>query len=257
MKKTSIFVSSFKKNMKRAIIIGASSGMGKEVSVLLLNAGWKIGIGARRTDALQELQAMNPQQVVTAAIDVMAEDAPQRLEQLIADNGGMDLFFLASGIGKQNPNLDSEIELRTVATNGMGFTRMVDTAFNWMASHGGKGQIAVISSIAGVKGLGMAPSYSATKAFQNTYIEALQQLANMRKLDIQFTDIRPGFVKTDLLNDGKNYPLLMNKEAVSRQIFKAIMQQRSVQIIDWRYRILVFFWRLIPRWLWVRLRIRN
>ena len=243
--------------MKRAIIIGASSGMGKEVSVLLLNAGWKIGIGARRTDALQEIQAVNPQQVVTAAIDVMAEDAPQRLEQLIADNGGMDLFFLASGIGKQNPDLDSEIELRTVATNGMGFTRMVDTAFNWMASHGGKGQIAVISSIAGVKGLGMAPSYSATKAFQNTYIEALQQLANMRKLDIQFTDIRPGFVKTDLLNDGKNYPLLMNKEAVSRQIFKAIMQQRSVQIIDWRYRILVFFWRLIPRWLWVKLRIKN
>lgn len=243
--------------MKRAIIIGASSGMGKEVSVLLLNAGWKIGIGARRTDALQEIQAVNPQQVVTAAIDVMAKDAPQRLEQLIADNGGMDLFFLASGIGKQNPDLDSEIELRTVATNGMGFTRMVDTAFNWMASHGGKGQIAVISSIAGVKGLGMAPSYSATKAFQNTYIEALQQLANMRKLDIKFTDIRPGFVKTDLLNDGKNYPLLMSKEAVSRQIFKAIMQQRSVKIIDWRYRILVFFWRLIPRWLWVKLRIKN
>lgn len=243
--------------MKRAIIIGASSGMGKEVSFLLLNTGWKIGIGARRTDALQEIQAVNPQQVVTAAIDVMAEDAPQRLEQLIADNGGMDLFFLASGIGKQNPDLDREIELRTVATNGMGFTRMVDTAFNWMASHGGKGQIAVISSIAGVKGLGMAPSYSATKAFQNTYIEALQQLANMRKLDIKFTDIRPGFVKTDLLNDGKNYPLLMNKEAVSRQIFKAIMQQRSVQIIDWRYRILVFFWRLIPRWLWVKLRIKN
>ena len=139
----------------------------------------------------------------------------------------------------------------------MGFTRMVDTAFNWFASHGGKGQIAVISSIAGVKGLGMAPSYSATKAFQNTYIEALQQLAHMRHLDISFTDIRPGFVKTDLLNDGKNYPLLMSKEIVSRQIFKAIKQQRSVKIIDWRYRILVFFWRLIPRWLWVRLPIKN
>lgn len=243
--------------MKRAIIIGASSGMGKEVSQLLLADGWQIGIGARRMDALQELQTLSPQQVVTAAIDVMSDDAPQRLEQLIASNGGMDLFFLASGIGKQNPNLDSEIELRTVATNGMGFTRMVDTAFNWFATHGGKGQIAVISSIAGVKGLGMAPSYSATKAFQNTYIEALQQLAHMRHLDISFTDIRPGFVKTDLLNDGKNYPLLMNKDFVSRQIVKAIYRKKSVQIIDWRYRILVFFWHLIPRWLWVRLPIKN
>ena len=243
--------------MKRAIIIGASSGMGKEVSKLLLADGWQIGIAARRTEALEELLKTKPEAVVTASIDVMQEDAPQSLEQLITDNGGMNLFFLASGIGKQNPNLDSEIELRTVATNGMGFTRMVDTAFNWFASHGGKGHIAIISSIAGVKGLGMAPSYSATKAFQNTYIEALQQLAHMRHLDITFTDIRPGFVKTDLLNDGKSYPLLMNKEDVSRQIFNAIKQQRNVKIIDRRYGILVFFWRLIPRWLWVRLPIKN
>jgi len=243
--------------MKRAIVIGASSGMGKEVCKLLLADGWQIGIGARRVEALEKLKQMKPEAIVTADIDVMADNALQKLEQLITDNGGMDLFFLASGIGKQNPNLESEIELRTVATNSMGFIRMVDTAFNWFANHGGKGQIAVISSIAGVKGLGMAPSYSATKAFQNTYIEALNQLANMRKLNISFTDIRPGFVKTDLLNDGKNYPLLMSKEKVSLQIFNAIKQQRSVKIIDWRYRILVFFWRLIPRWLWVRLPIKN
>lgn len=243
--------------MKRAVIIGASSGMGKEVSKLLLTDDWQIGVGARRTEALEELQKIKPEAVVTTAIDVMAEDAPQRLEQLIADNGGMDLFFLASGIGKQNPDLDSDIELRTVATNGMGFTRMVDTAFNWFALHGGKGQIAIISSIAGVKGLGMAPSYSATKAFQNTYIEALSQLAHMRHLNISFTDIRPGFVKTDLLNDGKNYPLLMDKTKVAKKIVNAIYRRRSVRIIDWRYRVLVFFWRLIPRWLWVRLSIKN
>ena len=243
--------------MNKAIIIGASSGMGKDVSKLLLADGWQIGIGARRTDALEEIKQIKPEAVVTIAIDVMAEDAPLRLEQLIADNGGMDLFFLASGIGKQNPDLDSEIELRTVATNGMGFTRMVDTSFNWLVAHGGKGQIAVISSIAGVKGLGMAPSYSATKAFQNTYIEALSQLVNMRHLDISFTDIRPGFVKTDLLNDGKNYPLLMDKKKVAQKIVSAIYNKRSVQIIDWRYRILVFFWRLIPRWVWVRLPIKN
>ena len=243
--------------MKKAIIIGASSGLGNEVSKLLLADGWHIGIAARRIDALKELQASNQKQVVTANIDVMDGESPRHLEKLIADNGGMDLFFLTSGIGKQNPGLDENLEIRTVATNAMGFTRMVDTAFNWFATHGGKGQIAVISSIAGVKGLGMAPSYSATKAFQSTYIEALQQLAKMRNLDISFTDIRPGFVKTDLLNDGKSYPLLMNKEDASRQIVKAIYHKKSVQIIDWRYRILVFFWRLIPRWLWVRLPIKN
>ena len=243
--------------MKKVIIIGASSGMGMEVSKLFLEQGCRLGIAARREDRLQAIKQLAPDRVEVMTIDVNDESATYRLRELIDRLGGMDLFFYSSGIGKQNPHLDQEIELRTVATNGMGFTRMVDTAFNWFASHGGKGQIAVISSIAGVKGLGMAPSYSATKAFQNTYIEALQQLAHMRHLDICFTDIRPGFVKTDLLNDGKNYPLLMSKEKVSRQIFKAIKQQRSVKIIDWRYRILVFFWRLIPRWLWVRLPIKN
>ena len=195
--------------MKRAIIIGASSGMGKEVSQLLLADGWHIGIAARRKEALEELRTKKPDAVVTATIDVMSEDAPQRLEQLIADNGGMDLFFLASGIGKQNPHLDQEIELRTAATNGMGFTRMVDTAFNWFASHGGKGQIAVISSIAGVKGLGMAPSYSATKALQATYLEALEQQARQRGLPIHILDIRPGFVDTALLNECEDHRLAL------------------------------------------------
>ena len=82
---------------------------------------------------------------------------------------------------------------------------MVNTAFHYFARQG-KGHIAVISSIAGTKGLGIAPAYSATKRFQNTYIDALEQLAYMQKKKaIHFTDIRPGFVKTDLLNDGKNY----------------------------------------------------
>lgn len=108
--------------MKRAIIIGASSGLGNEVSKLLLEDGWHIGIAARRTEALQELKSLMPKQVVTATIDVMTSDAPRRMEKLIDENGGMDLFFLASGIGKQNAKLESDIELRTVATNGMGFT---------------------------------------------------------------------------------------------------------------------------------------
>lgn len=110
----------------------------------------------------------------------------------------MDLFFLSSGIGSQNPDLKPEIELNTARTNVEGFTRMVTAAFNHFKTQGG-GHIAVISSIAGTKGLGIAPAYSATKRFQNTYIEALAQLSRMQHLNIHFTDIRPGFVATDLL----------------------------------------------------------
>ena len=115
----------------------------------------------------------------------------------------------------------------------------------------------MISSIAGTKGLGAAPSYSATKAFQNVYIQSLEQQANMRKLPIRFTDIRPGFVDTPLLGDGKKYPLLMDADQVAKDILHAVKQQRHVRIIDWRYRLLVPFWRMIPNWLWRRLPIRN
>ena len=119
---------------------------------------------------------------------------------LIDKVGGMDLFLLSSGIGFQNTNLNMEVELNTAYTNVEGFIRMVDTAFIYFRKSGG-GHLAVISSIAGTKGLGVAPAYSATKRFQNTYIDALEQLSYLQKLNIRFTDIRPGFVATDLLND--------------------------------------------------------
>ena len=241
--------------MKRAIIVGASSGMGLEVAKLLLADGWKIGIAARRVDKLNSMKAENEEMIEVAQIDVTQSDAPERLLDLIGRLGGVDLYFHASGIGKQNPELDMQVELNTVETNAMGFTRMVDSIFGYMAENGG-GHIAVISSIAGTKGLGPSPSYSATKAFQNNYIEALEQLSNTRKLGITFTDIRPGFVDTALLAGG-NYPMLMRPERVARSIVKAVKAHRHVKIIDFRYRVLVFFWRLIPRFIWRRLRLVN
>lgn len=237
--------------MKRAIIIGASSGMGREVARILLAEGWRIGVAARRTAPLRELEIANPKQVVSADIDVNDEEAPAKLLSLIERLGGIDLYFHAAGVGWQNPQLDLTVELDTVRTNGMGFTRLVDTAFGYMATHGG-GHIAVISSIAGTKGLGPAPAYSATKAFQNTYIQALEQLANARRLPIRFTDIRPGFVDTPLLAGG-HYPMLMSSTAVARQIVHAVNRRRHVRVIDWRYRVLVFFWRLIPNVVWRQL----
>ena len=123
--------------------------------------------------------------------------------------------------------------------------RMVTAAFRYFARQG-NGHIAVISSIAGTKGLGAAPAYSATKRFQNTYLDALEQLACMQHLSIRFTDIRPGFVATGLLNDGKHYPMLMNTAYVARKIVSALHHRRRIAVIDWRYRIMVFFWKLIP-----------
>lgn len=241
--------------MKRAIVIGASSGIGREVCKLLIADGWHVGIAARREDKLAEIKAASPQSVEMMRIDVTADDAPERLLALVKTLGGVNLFVFCSGVGKQNAGLDRGVELSTVDVNVKGFTCMIDTIFNYMAENLG-GDIAVISSIAGTKGLGVAPSYSATKAYQNTYVQALEQLANMRRLHIRFTDIRPGFVDTPLLAGGK-YPMLMDKTVVARKLLRAVKAHRHVRVIDWRYRILVFFWRLIPNFIWGKLNIKS
>ena len=228
---------------------------GEEVAKLLIQQGWHIGIAGRREEALEKLQATAPGQIEIQRLDVTDPDAPTLLETLIRKLGGMDLFFLSSGIGSQNPDLKPEIELNTARTNVEGFTRMVTAAFNHFKNEGG-GHIAVISSIAGTKGLGIAPAYSATKRFQNTYIEALAQLSRMQHLNIHFTDIRPGFVATDLLKSGK-FPMLMQANQVAKSIVHALNRKKRVIVIDGRYRVVVFFWRMIPRWLWERLPIKN
>ena len=238
----------------KIIIIGASSGMGLEVAKLLLAEGHHLGVAARREDRLQALKQLAPDRVETATIDVTAEDAPARLRELIDRMGGMDLFFYSSGIGKQNRTLTPDIELNTVNTNGMGFTRMIGEAYRYFAEQG-KGHIAAITSIAGTKGLGPAPSYSATKAFQNVYLQSLEQQANARGLNIRFTDIRPGFVNTDLLNDNFHYPMMLKPEKAARQIVRALKNKRHVQVIDWKYAILTPLWRLLPNPLWRHLKL--
>ena len=238
----------------KVIIIGASSGMGLEVAKLLLAEGHHLGVAARREDRLQALKRLAPDRVETATIDVTAEDAPTRLRALIDHLGGMDLFFYSSGIGKQNRTLTPDIELNTVNTNGMGFTRMIGEAYRYFAEQG-KGHIAAITSIAGTKGLGPAPSYSATKAFQNVYLQSLEQQANARGLNIRFTDIRPGFVNTDLLNDNFNYPMMLKPEKAARQIVRALKNKRHIQVIDWKYAILTPLWRLLPNPFWRHLKL--
>lgn len=239
----------------RIIIIGATSGIGREVAKLYIAQGWQVGVAGRRAEELETLRKEAPEQVSTQVLDVTLEDAPYRLQSLIDKVGGMDLFLLSSGIGKQNPTLTPDIELKTAATNVEGFIRLTTAAYHYFEKQG-YGHIAAISSIAGVKGLGIAPAYSATKRFQNTYLDALDQLSKMNGLNIHFTDIRPGFVATPLLKDD-NYPLLMKAPQVATSIVKAISKKKRIVVIDWRYRILVFFWKLIPHWIWVRLKVKN
>ena len=230
--------------------MGATSGIGLEVAKILNGQGYELGIAGRREENLREIKESLSNVKAYMPIDITAADAPEKLGSLIEQLGGMDLYFHSSGIGYQNKELDPSMELKTIETNCGGLTRVINTAFQYFCQENRKGQIAVITSIARTKGIGLAPAYSATKRFQSTYVQALAQLATTRKADISFTEIRPGFVDTALLKH--KYPMLLKPEAVAQKIVKAIHRKKRVATIDWKYRLLVYAWQMIPNWFWER-----
>ena len=128
---------------------------------------------------------------------------------------------------------------------------MVDTAFMYFKKNGG-GHLAVISSIAGTKGLGVAPAYSATKRFQNTYIDALEQLSYLQKLHIRFTDIRPGFVDTAMAK-GEGLFWVTPVDKAVKQIKKAISKKKKVAFISKRWRYVTILFRLLPSAIYCRM----
>ena len=250
--------------LRSVIIIGATSGIGRAVTERLVAEGARVGIAGRREDRLKEIQEqLGTERVSYRVMDVTEASATVALDELIAEVGAPDALLYASGIGKQNPTLDADIELRTVETNCMGMVRLVDHFVNYVKREPAynkkhKAHIAVITSVAGTMGMGPAPAYSATKSMQSTYLVALAQHARMERIPLSVGDIRPGFVATDILNPEKRYPMLMSVERAARFVVRSLRRHQRITIFDWRYRLLVGFWRCIPRCVWERLTmIRN
>ena len=250
--------------LRSVIIIGATSGIGRAVTERLVAEGVRVGIAGRREDRLKELQQhFGTERVSYRVMEVTEASATVALDELITEVGAPDALLYASGIGKQNPTLDADIELRTVETNCVGMVRLVDHFVNYVKREPAynkkhKAHIAVITSVAGTMGMGPAPAYSATKSMQSAYLVALAQLSRMQHLPITVEDIRPGFVATEILNPEKHYPMVISCERAAQYIIRGLARRKRIITFDWRYRCIVFFWRMIPRWLWERMTfVRN
>lgn len=237
----------------KIVIAGASSGLGFETAKLFISAGWKVSVCARRIDRLKELVDLNPDNVTAYQLDICEDSSPTLLQKILSGDR-TDIYFHVAGIGSHNRDLDINKEINTFNTNALGFVKCIDTAYNYFKTVGG-GQIAAITSVAGTKGLSAAPSYSATKRMQWHYLQCLAQLSHSSGAGIKITDIRPGFVKTDLLDKKMDYPLLLTPPYAAKIIYKAIIKKKRVKIIDWKYAILVFLWKMIPDFVWERLKI--
>ncbi len=243
--------------MKKIVIMGATSGIGLNLAERFAQRGWRVGVAGRKDEVMQTLAEKYPDKIVWRHIDVTRPEAGMSLRKLVDKLGGMDIYLHVAGVGYENDSLDPSLETATLRTNVTGFTRMVDEAFRYFRDERkGKGQIAAITSVAGTNGVGRLASYSASKAFQQTYLKALNQLSNLQGLHIKFTDIRPGWVRTPLLAPDRQYPMAMSLQHVVPLIDKALRRKQRVAVVDWRWNLIVGLWRMIPDWLWVRLPIR-
>lgn len=238
--------------MKNAIVIGATSGIGREIAKFLVDDNFRVVITGRRGELLEEIRREKPSHYISQKIDIVnVLQTTQTLNSLAADAGEIELIVLCSGIGGDNEEPDTRKELEIVNTNVVGFTNLVNWAFNFFLKQG-HGHLAAITSVAGVRGSRRAPAYFSSKAFQIRYLESFKQLCFKMNKNILITDIRPGFVDTDMLSN-KQLIWTITAQKAAKQIYQAIKSRKRTVYVTQRWRWVSYVLRLIPQAIYNRL----
>lgn len=224
-------------------------GLGYSLARYYISDGWNVAVAARRKEPLLQLQALAPDRVVWKQIDVSkAEEASEKLSDLIHELGGMDVYLHCAGIGRMTKEMNYPDELPTLTTNVTGWTACVLTAYNFFLGQN-HGTLAAITSFSAIRGLGPAPAYSATKAYQAHYLEALSQRLTALNTPIHIVDLRPGFVDTPLLSHPEQLFWVITIPKAVHHIVRAIGHKSRVCILTRRWRFFAPILCHAPHWL--------
>ena len=239
-------------NKKSIIIIGATSGIGKAVFEKYAAEKNRLGIVGRRTNLLNKLSQRFPENTVTATADITKQDEIEKAISLLQKElGNIDLAIVCSGTGDLNPSLDYTVERPTIETNVIGWTFVVDMLYHIFEQQG-YGHLVAITSVGGLRGEPMSPAYSATKAYQINYMEALRKKAFKANGKIIVTDVRPGLVDTAMAK-GEGLFWVMPVEKVARQICSTIHRKKSKVYVTKRWHFLAIINKNLPFTLYKRM----
>jgi short-subunit dehydrogenase len=229
----------------RAIVVGASSGIGEALAHELADDGYEVGLAARRLERLEEIGGDLPTKAYVARIDVTDTGAARdRLRRLVDAMGGCDLLVLSAGVGELNPDLDWEPERGTIDVNVRGFTALATLGMELFAEQG-SGHLVGISSVASNFGNGGAPAYNASKAYVCRYLEGLRYWADNADADVAVTDVEPGYVDTEMALGDRQF-WMASPETAAAQIADAIRDRRRHVYVTRRWRLVAWFLRLMP-----------
>lgn len=234
------------------IIIGATSGIGKALFENYVTKDNIVAIVGRRTKLLEQLQKEHPSNTIISKADVTnQQEIGQTIESLLHKLGHIDMAIVCSGVGEINPLLDYTVEKPTIETNVMGWTFVIDMLYN-IFEHQKQGYLIAITSVGGLRGEPMSPAYSASKAYQINYMEALRKKAFKDNGNILVTDIRPGLVDTAMAK-GDGLFWVMPVEKVANQIITAIRKKKSKAYVTKRWHILAIINKILPYCLYKRM----
>lgn len=229
---------------KTVLIVGASSGIGEALVRSFGKRGYTLGMMARRVAVLQQLAKHFPTPCFVKFADVTDfYHAIAAFNDLIQEMGEVDIIILNSGVGFSNPDLEWDLEKKTIDVNVSGFTALADSAMQYFIKQG-KGHLVGISSISALRGNDYAPAYNASKAFVSSYLQALQKKVVKEHLNICVTDIQPGFVDTPLIQ-GKTF-WMASAEQAAEQIYHAINKRRKHAYVTKRWRFIAWLLKYTP-----------
>jgi short-subunit dehydrogenase len=228
-----------------AIVVGASSGIGRELAFLLARNGYRVAVTARRLELLEEMARNTAGIEQTRFMDVSGpEIAVSILRSLLDDMGSVELIVISAGTGFLNPDLDWDKEKKTVEVNVTGFAAVAGEAMKYFLKKG-YGHLVGISSIASLRGGRVSPAYNASKAFESSYLDALRFKAIHDGVGISVTEIRPGLVDTAMAK-GENLFWLAPPAKAAAQIMRAIRRKKRRVYVTRRWRVVAWFYRVAP-----------
>lgn len=238
--------------MKKALIIGASSGIGRELAIVLAKQGYEVGLMARRLDLLESLQKEIPTKTYIGRTDIsQTSQAIEDVSSMIQKMNGLDLMVINAGIGIVNHELDWPTEQQVLDVNIYGFCGLAGLAFKHFAQQK-RGHLVGISSIVAYRGNNLAPSYNASKAFMSNYLEGLRKKAFKDGLPIVITDIKPGFVDTKMAQSDSKFWVASPRQA-AEQIYSSVQKQSKHAYVTRRWRFVAWLLKLMPDWLYYKI----
>jgi short-subunit dehydrogenase len=238
--------------MKKAVVVGCSTGIGRELARSLARDGWTLGLAGRSRPGMESLRAECGGGAVVKELDLSDADvAARRFSELLSELGGCDLVVLNSGVGFGNEALEWEKERQTIAVNVTGVARLAGESFKYFLRRGG-GHLVGISSISALRGYAHAPAYNASKAFLSSYLQGLRVLAHQRSAPITVTDIQPGFVETPMTQGNPRMFWVATAEEAARQIHRAIRLRKDHAYVTRRWRLVAWLIKIVPEFIYRR-----